>query len=340
MLAEFGVAHITQMRHLGAVADVRLLHLDERAGLGLLAQLVARPHVGPRADVRGTPDMRALHAGAFDDGLGVHGRVDQRCVWAHDRVLTDHGVAFEERSGQHGHVLREFDVVFDPRGVGVEDRHAVEHPVLAYATVVRLRQRGELQAVVHAFDAQRVGRGERPDRAARFRGLQRVGEIELALRVVVVEVRDGLGKQIGVEHVHGRVHLLHREFAPVGVLLLDDAQHVAVTIADDAAVSGRVVEDRGQHGGTVAALLVERHELLQRDGVEQWHVGRGDQHRAMQVAFLGQLRHRALDRAAGAGDVVLVDDVDVRVVGPCRLGDAVGLIVHDDGQCLRLQMSD
>ena len=157
---------------------------------------------------------------------------------------------------------------------------------------------------------------------------------------MVVEVRDGLGKQIGVEHVHGRVHLLHREFAPVGVLLLDDAQHVAVTIADDAAVSGRVVEDRGQHGGTVAALLVERHELLQRDGVEQWHVGRGDQHRAMQVAFLGQLRHRALDRAAGAGDVVLVDDVDVRVVGPCRLGDAVGLIVHDDGQCLGLQMSD
>ena len=115
---------------------------------------------------------------------------------------------------------------------------------------------------------------------------------------------------------------------------------VAVTVADDAAVSGRVVEDRGQHGGAVAALLVERHELLQRDGVEQWHVGRGDQHRAMQVAFLGQLRHRALDRAAGAGDVVLVDDVDVRVVGPCRLGDAVGLIVHDDGQRLGLQMSD
>ena len=60
----------------------------------------------------------------------------------------------------------------------------------------------------------------------------------------------------------------------------------------------------------------------------------------MQVAFLGQLRHRALDRAAGAGDVVLVDDVDVRVVGPCRLGDAVSLIVHDDGQRLGLQLSD
>ena len=145
--------------------------------------------------------MRALHAGAFDDGLGVHGRVDQRCVWTHDRVLTDHGVAFEERSGQHGHVLREFDVVFDPRGVGVEDRHAVEHPVLAYATVVRLRQRGELQAVVHAFDGERIRSGERADLASGLGGFQRVGQIELTLRVVRLQSGDCLGKHGSLEHV-------------------------------------------------------------------------------------------------------------------------------------------
>ena len=43
-----GRRHVAQVRHLGAVADVRLLHFDERAGLGILAELVARAQVGPR----------------------------------------------------------------------------------------------------------------------------------------------------------------------------------------------------------------------------------------------------------------------------------------------------
>ena len=89
VLAEVGVAHIAQMRHLGATADVRLLHLDECAGFGFLTDLVARPQIGPRADCGSTADVCALHARALHMRLHVHGGVDERRVRADLRFGAD-----------------------------------------------------------------------------------------------------------------------------------------------------------------------------------------------------------------------------------------------------------
>lgn len=107
---------------------------------------------------------------------------------------------------------------------------------------------------------------------------------------------------------------------------------VAFAVADDAAVAGRIVEDGGEHGRAVAAFLVEGEQLVKRVGVEQRHVGCGDQHGAVQIVLLRELRHRALHGAAGSGDVVLVDDGDVLVVGACGFGDAFGLVVDHHGE--------
>ena len=114
--------------------------------------------------------------------------------------------------------------------------------------------------------------------------------------------------------------------------MFDDAQHVAFAGADDAAVADRIVEDGGEHGRAVAAFLVKGEQLVERVGVEQRHVGCGDQHGAVQIVLLRELRHRALHGAAGSGDVVLVDDGDVLVVGACGFGDAFGLVVDHHGE--------
>ena len=52
VVAKLGVSHIAQVRHLGAVTDVSLLHLDECTGLASSPNSVARTQVGPRSDVR------------------------------------------------------------------------------------------------------------------------------------------------------------------------------------------------------------------------------------------------------------------------------------------------
>ena len=201
MVAKLGVAHVAQVRHLGAVADVRLLHFDERAGLGILAELVARAQVGPRADVRACADVRFLYAGTLDHGTFVHGCVDQGGVRADDGVLADHRVALQEGAGQDGGVAADLDIVLDPGGFRVKNGHAVAHPALADAAVVGLGQRGQLHAVVHAFDGERIRSGERADLASGLGGFQRVGQIELTLRVVRLQSGDCLGKHGSLEHV-------------------------------------------------------------------------------------------------------------------------------------------
>ena len=153
VLAQVGVADIAQVRHLRAVADVRLLYFHERAGLASLAELVARTQIRPRADVGRAADVRLLHAGAFHMRFGVDGGADQRGVRADFGGFADHRMALEEAAGQDHRVACDLHVVLDPRGVRVEDGDAFAHPMLAHALVVRLGERGELHAVVDAFHA-------------------------------------------------------------------------------------------------------------------------------------------------------------------------------------------
>ena len=328
------------MRHLGATADVRLLHLDERAGLGFLTDLVARTQVGPGADGGGAADVRVLHARAFHMRLRVHGGVDERRVRADLRFGADRRIPLQEAAGQDHRVRFDAHIVFDPRGLRVEDRHACPHPMLADAHVVRLGERGELHAVVHAFDAQRVRGRERTDLAERFRLLQRVGQVELALRVVRIEVRDRTGQHLRIEHIDRGVHFTHGQFALVGVLLLHDLEHIAVGAADDAAVPGRIVEFGRKHGGTVAAHHMVLEQCAERGGVEQRHVGRRDEHRPLQRTVVLQLTHRALHGAAGTGNLILLHDAHTRVVGARCLRHAFGLMAHDHGEGGRAKRGD
>ena len=74
---------------------------------------------------------------------------------------------------------------------------------------------------------------------------------------------------------------MHGQFTAVGILLLHDAQHIAFAVADDSTVAGRIIKDGGEHGRSVAALLMEGKQLIQRAGVKQRHVGSGDQYDAV-----------------------------------------------------------
>ena len=74
-------------------------------------------------------------------------------------------------------------------------------------------------------------------------------------------------------------------------------------------------------------------ELGERVGVEQRHVAVDDEHVAVEVG-----RERVdglLDGAAGAGDLVLVDDDALGQLRGDDLGDAVTLVAHDGDDVLR-----
>src|SRR5204862_123838 len=96
-------------------------------------------------------------------------------------------------------------------------------------------------------------RGVRHLRAAAEVGVldldERVGELELALRVPGVEPVERAPERRRAEDVRGGVQLPDRALLVRGVPLLDDAQHASRSVTDDAAVrEGRLGLEREERG--------------------------------------------------------------------------------------------
>ena len=138
---------------------------------------------------------------------------------------------------------------------------------------------------------------------------------------------EGRAQQLGVEGVDAGVDLADRPLRLVGVLLLDDAEHRAVGVAQHPAVAGRVVDGGGHDGDRGAAARVPADQVAQGGGLQQGYVAVRHQDGA---ADLGDRVERALDGPAGAGDVVLVDHDRARVEGLDLGGDLVPTVPDDD----------
>ena len=274
VLADRRVAHVREVRDLGAGADLRVLRLDERADLAVVAEHRAGAQVGERADAGARPDDREVAVRAHDRGASADLDVGQRGVGADRRALADDRRAVQLRAGQEGHVPLELDVHVDPGGRRVDHRHALAHPVLEDPPVHLGAQGRQLHPVVDALDQDRVVGAQRAHVAAVGpRDRQHVGQVHLALRVVAAQPPERAAQDVGVEHVDGGVDLGDRALLVVGVLLLDDAEHVTrAGLAQDAAVARRVGHLGGEHRDRVAVGVVRLEQLVQRRRVEQRHV--------------------------------------------------------------------
>ncbi len=80
-----------------------------------------------------------------------------------------------------------------------------------------------------------------------------VGQIELALGILVVQTGEPAAQLATVGHQHAGVHFADGELLGVGILLLDDADYLAIA-AHDTAITGRVVQHHGQQRHAIACL--------------------------------------------------------------------------------------
>ena len=89
-----------------------------------------------------------------------------------------------------------------------------------------------------------------------------VGQVELALRVVVVQRLHPVTQAPGGRSEKAAVDLPDAALPGSGVLLLDDGADVAAVILEDAAIAGGIVQRGGQHGQITGRGDSE--QLLQR----------------------------------------------------------------------------
>ena len=103
------------------------------------------------------------------------------------------------------HVRLDLDAGLDPGRLRIDDRHAGEHVRLVDAVAQRGGGGGELDARVDPLGLDRVGRDvDRDGLAVGDEEPDRVGEVELALRVVRLEPLERGPELLGAEDVDRR----------------------------------------------------------------------------------------------------------------------------------------
>ena len=249
---------------------------DHRVGPGNpRARLQQRPYRSvdgrPDGDVRAGPDRLTPGDVTVDDDRAVEHRdlVLERRVpdpaAGEDRAaLTEAHAAFQARARVEHGVLAHLHVDVDVGGGGVDHGHALGHQPVEDAPALDGRQLGELATIV---DAERLGRiahrhGLDPGAGLRHQA-DDVGEVQLALVVVGLDLAERRPQPARVEAVHAGVDLVDPLLVVGGVALLDDAIH-APAQPEHAPVAVRTLDLRGEHGRRRSARALVLHEPLKR----------------------------------------------------------------------------
>src|SRR6266542_7107392 len=126
--ADEGVAEVSEVVRLRALAEHGLLGLDEVPDVGLLADLAAGPHARERAEDRARPDRRLLPDRVRTDG---HARCEHRVAQddacpdvarrADPRAAEQAGARLDDRVGT------DLDPLVAVEPLGILDRHAGAH---------------------------------------------------------------------------------------------------------------------------------------------------------------------------------------------------------------------
>ena len=258
----------------------------------VLAQQRIRPQPRKRTDDAARPDARTL-----DHAIGVDHRVIADVgVADHDIRADVHAVAESHGAFEHDVHVDEHVAADDYRAARIEprridERDAGEHQFRRAPLPVGGLELGQLPLVVHAQHFRRRRRDHGIHFQARpHRRNDHVGEVVLALRVVVLQLREPLPQPAG-RHAHqARVAFVDRAFLRVGVLVLDDAHDVAGAVPDDAAVARRVGQHHAQYRDRLLARF--RHEPGQGLELHQRHVAVEHEHEMIVRDLRHGLRHR------------------------------------------------
>ena len=120
-------------------------------------------------------------------------------------------------------------------------------PALDQAPAHQALGLGQLAAIVDAGHLLFVDQdGRRPDAAGG--ALDDVGQVVLALRVLRHQLGHRLAQKIDGRGVDAGVDLVDLALGRRGVLVLDDAGHLPLAVADHPPVAGGVRHPRAQHG--------------------------------------------------------------------------------------------
>ncbi len=160
-----------------------------------------------------------------------------------------------------------------------------------------------------------------------------VGEIELALRIIGVEVVECWGEQVALEGIDAGTHFLDIKLFRGRVALLNDSHHPVIASSNDPSVSGGVSAQTGQERRGIVVGHMGGDQLVEGVSSEERSVT-GDDHDDRVVGVVTRIEdaHPAGGGVAGAVLFVLMGEDHIGPLGGtgCDLaGYPIGLVAND-----------
>ena len=307
---------------LAADADLGVLGLHEVADVGAVGQHGSRTQARERPDRRCTfhHDSIEVAVRAYF-GAGAQLRVADPAERSDTDAVGKLHPAFEHHVDVDLDILshRHFTAYVDARRIRQTGTCSAQRA--CRTTLEPALQLRELPRIVRTLHFQRVMHMHHFGGAELRRGRsEHVGEVVLALGVVIAEVVEPAAQRLAIGDEDASVDGPDLQLFLGGVLLLDHPCDVALGITHDAAVAGGVVEVGDQH--RQAARRVQ--QPAQCRGGDQRDIAIEDQH----ACVLRHFRHCLLYGMAGAEAHGLFRPVQVGLARQ-RVADFVAAMAID-----------
>ncbi|MCY1432024.1 hypothetical protein D9M71_480070 [compost metagenome] len=157
-----------------------------------------------------------------------------------------------------------------------------------------------------------------------------VGQVILALGVVVRQPAHPVSQTRGWQRQNAGVAFLDRFLRVVGVLVLNDGSYPALLVTHDPAITGRIVEGDCQQSQLLIVGL--RQQTLQGLHFDQRHVAVQHQH-----GISGQ-RWQCLGNSMTGTQLFILHD-EIQVVSGQALANQLGTMANDHMNTLRLMLA-
>ena len=245
---------------LGTRADGAGFDFDKVADVHVFRQLCAgtQPCVGANAAIFTNGGIGQMAIGVYLR-TSSHRDIFQHTIRPHAHTIAQRDLAFEHTANVDRHIPAATEVAPYVKSRRVSDSHSRFEQGVRQMGLVYTVQLRELQAAVDAMNLIHVRAHHRFDRHARLeRHRHQVGDIELILRVFVIELGQPLCELIGGKGKDAGVNFADLFLSGACIAVLNHACDFLFAIAHHASVTRGVIQHRGEHGHAIHLAFNQR----------------------------------------------------------------------------------
>ena len=223
VLTDIAVPDIAEMGQFRAVTDRRVFDFHIISDFYVIADDRIGSEVDEGSDFTAIFDLAVVGVHELDMVIVAHLYIGHADIGSDVAVFADDRMALEDRPRIKYRIAADGNGRIDIGIIGIDDRNAVSHELLKLATAQNLFGFGHLLAGIDAqrFVIRRCRKGA-DNVARRYEHADDIGQIILALGIVIGNVMQHIPQKGHIKAVNAGVYFVDKEFFRRAVFLFDN----------------------------------------------------------------------------------------------------------------------